>query len=164
MPCDEILLQRIAGGDAEALEELHARYSSSLERHLGRMVGDSFAAADLLQEVFLRVWERGARQFSGSGTPSAWLFRIASNLALNHLESAKRNPHQALEPARNDDSEDGDSPVPGWMIDEAAVAADTALESLEERRLLRGVVDGLSPDKQRVIRMVYDAQLDRNQV
>lgn len=163
MPCDKILLQRIATGDAAALEELHSRHSAALEVFLERMVRDSFMAADLLQEVFLRVWERGAEQYTGTGTSSAWLFRIASNLALSYLESAKRRRYHALEPA-HDDLEDSDVHVPAWLIDEAAVSADSALEALEERRLVRAVIDGLPEDKQRVIRMVYDSQLEVTEV
>ena len=88
MPTDLTLLQRVTRGDADALEQLYERHGGALERHLQGMVRDAAAADDLLQEVFLRVWERAA-QFSGSGTPRSWLYRIASNLALNHLDAVR---------------------------------------------------------------------------
>jgi len=99
---------------------------------LQRMVRDNATSDDLLQEVFLRVWERTA-QFSGSGTARSWLYRIASNLALNHLDAVKRRRQQSLEPLADDD---GDSPLPAWLVDEAAIAPDAALKKLELQRLV----------------------------
>lgn len=158
MPSDHTLLQRITAGDAEALEQLYERHNAALERHLRRLVRDEAAADDLLQEVFLRVWER-ASQFSGSGAPRSWLYRIASNLALNHLDAVRRRRQQSLEPSAPADDDDGDSPLPAWLIDEAAVAPDAALEQLELRHLVRGLVEDLPISKRRVIALVYDAGL-----
>ena len=162
MPTDLTLLQRVTRGDADALEQLYERHGGALERHLQGMVRDAAAADDLLQEVFLRVWERAA-QFSGSGTPRSWLYRIASNLALNHLDAVRRRRQQSLDPGPEGD-DDGDSPLPAWLVDEAAIAPDAALERLELQRLVRGVVDTLPLDKRHVIHLVYDANLEISQV
>lgn len=110
----------------------------------------------------MRVWERAA-QFSGSGTPRSWLYRIASNLALNHLDAVRRRRQQSLDPGPEAD-DDGDSPLPAWLVDEAAIAPDAALERLELQRLVRGVVDTLPQDKRHVIQLVYDASLEISQV
>jgi len=155
---DETLLQGVTRGDAEALELLYERYGGALERHLQRIVRDDAAADDLLQEVFPRVWERAA-QFSGKGTPRSWLYSIASNLALNHLDAVRRRRQQSLDPTPDSD-DDGDSPLPAWFVDEAAVAPDAAIEALEVQRLVRRVVETLPEDKQRVIHLVYDANLE----
>lgn len=155
---DENLLQRVSQGDADAFEQLYERHSGALARHLQRLVRDPVMADDLLQEVFLRVWERAA-QYKGSGSPRSWLYQIASNLALNHLDAVPRRRQQSLEPASMDD-DDGDSPLPAWFVDETAITPDAALEQLELRRLLRGVVAILSESKQRVIELVYRADLE----
>lgn len=159
VPSDDILLQRITDGDAEALEQLYASHAAALGAHLQRMLRDGADADDLLQEVFLRVWER-ADQFAGSGTARSWLYRIATNLALNHLDAVKRRRQQPLDPAPRDDDDGGDSPLPAWFVDEAAVAPDEAIEKLELRRLVRGVVDSLPPDKRQAVQLVYDGDLD----
>jgi RNA polymerase sigma-70 factor (ECF subfamily) len=158
----DILLQRVTQGDAEALEQLYERHGKALERHVQSMVRDDAAADDLLQEVFLRVWERTA-QFSGNGTPRSWLYRIATNLALNHLDAVRRRRQQRLEPV-SEENDDGDSPLPAWFVDEAAIAPDVALEQLEQRRLVRGLVDALPESKRRVIHLVYDADLAVSEV
>jgi len=81
------LIRRIRDGDGAALEELMARNSSVLRVHLERYATPA-DADDLLQELWLRVWQR-AGQWDGHGRPLAWLLAIATNLALNHLRSRR---------------------------------------------------------------------------
>ena len=85
---DRQLMSRIQQRDAEAFEEFFARHRGRLLRHLIRTVREKSAADDLLQEVFLRVWTR-AGQWDGRGAPLGWLYRIATNLALNHVRSVR---------------------------------------------------------------------------
>jgi len=89
------LIRRIHGGDEAALADLIAENSPVLRLHLARYVAPA-DADDLLQELWLRVWER-AGQWEGRGRPLAWLLAIATNLALNHLRG-RRNvvPLEAL--------------------------------------------------------------------
>ena len=54
--------------------------------------------------------------------------------------------------------------MPAWLVDEATIAPDAALERLELQRLVRGVVDTLPRDKRHVIHLVYDANLEISQV
>jgi RNA polymerase sigma-70 factor (ECF subfamily) len=89
------LIRRIRGGDEAALEDLIAGNSPVLRTHLARYVAPA-DADDLLQELWLRVWER-AGQWDGRGRPLAWLLAIATNLALNHLRSRRETvPLEAL--------------------------------------------------------------------
>ena len=92
MPTDPELMGQIAAGGPEAeaaFDMLFGRHSSFVAARLGRMVRHGGAADDLLQEVFLRLWTR-AEQWDGRGSLRAWLGRIATNLALNHLRSVRR--------------------------------------------------------------------------
>src|SRR5687767_2583288 len=87
---DHCLMDRIRRRrDGAAFETLTARYREPLLRHLVSMVRDGAAADDLLQEALLRVWTRADR-WDGRGAVKAWLFRIATNLALNHLRTVRR--------------------------------------------------------------------------
>jgi DNA-directed RNA polymerase specialized sigma24 family protein len=88
MPSDGDLVARICDQDARAFEDLLARYGNRIRRHLARIVRADAAAQDLAQEVFLRVWTH-AGQWNGSGSFQAWLYRIATNLAFNHLRSVR---------------------------------------------------------------------------
>ena len=62
-----------------------------MHRYLSRIVGSTDAAHDLTQEVFLRASRAGVPQAQDAGQ-RAWLFRIARNLALNHLRDSRRRP------------------------------------------------------------------------
>jgi RNA polymerase sigma-70 factor (ECF subfamily) len=93
MPSDQHLMGRVRERDARAFEALFERYGELIRRHLARITRDDAAAQDLVQEVFLRVWTR-AEQWDGRGPFKAWLYRIATNLALNHLRSVRRRREQ----------------------------------------------------------------------
>jgi DNA-directed RNA polymerase specialized sigma24 family protein len=60
---------------------------------------------DLVKEVFLWVWTR-ADQWNGLGKVEGWIYRIATNLSLNHLRSVKRRPQQRFEMLANDIGDD----------------------------------------------------------
>ncbi len=65
-------------------EEFFTTYASRITSYLWRMTGDQQTAFDLSQETFLRAWQHFA-QISAYPQPGAWLFRVATNLALNAL-------------------------------------------------------------------------------
>lgn len=94
-PTDTQLIRRIQAGETEAFETLFSRYRQMITAHIARIVRDNAAAQDLVQEVFLRVWTRGD-QWDGSGKVKGWIYRIATNLSLNHLRGVKRRPQQSF--------------------------------------------------------------------
>lgn len=67
------------------------RYERDILGYLWRLTGDEQAAHDLSQETFVRAW-RSFAKVSGYDQPRAWLFRVASNLGLNHLRGQSRRP------------------------------------------------------------------------
>src|SRR6202142_1038196 len=79
----QLMLQGKAGDD-ESFNLLLQKYRAPLVNFLFRMVRDRATAEDLAQEVFLRVY-RARKQYSPSAKFTTWLFRIATNLALNSL-------------------------------------------------------------------------------
>src|SRR5512147_1274456 len=89
---------------AEAFDLLFERHAAAVRSALLRIVRDEPAADDLLQEVFLLVWRR-AGQWKAQGSFKGWLFRIATNRALNHLRSLRWRPEQPLQPP--EDLEEG---------------------------------------------------------
>lgn len=163
MQTDQDLMLRIAERDAQAFETLFVRYEEILRQHLIRIVRDLNAADDLLQEVFLRVWTR-ADQWRGQGTFKAWLFRIATNLALNHIRSVQRRREQPLEiPPEMTDEEDGKA-APGWMIDASSLGPDAVLELTEQQELLGRLIHELPEEKREVFRLVHEVEMDIREV
>ena len=88
MTSDQDLIKRIRKRDTRAFETLFDRYQAPVHRHLVRITHDEAAAQDLAQEVFLRVWTR-AEQWHKEGSFKAWLYRIATNNALQYHRRKK---------------------------------------------------------------------------
>jgi RNA polymerase sigma-70 factor (ECF subfamily) len=88
MDQDLELMQQIRRGDAESFEALLARHRAPLIGFFVRMVRDRALAEDLAQEVFLRVYKARER-WKPDAKFSTWLYRIATNLALNAIRDAK---------------------------------------------------------------------------
>ena len=161
VPSDRKLLEQVQQGDEDGFETLHGRYADHLHRYLLRLVHDPAAADDLLQETLLRLWSRAA-QWTGAGTVKSWLFSIARNLALNHLDARRRRPHQPLLPP--DDSGDDESSSPAWLVDRGTPTADVQLERAEQGQLLRDAIDALPESKRQVFYMVHDGDMAIHEV
>jgi len=157
---DRELINRIAQKDVEAFEMLYSRHGHAIRRHLSRMCRDAGAAEDLAQEVFLRVWTR-ANQEKGHATPKAWIFRIATNLMLNHIRSVRRRRERPLNILIDigDNGED-ESFAPDWMIDLSSRGPDAVFEELEQCELLWRFVDDLPEGKREAMHLVYDAEME----
>ena len=156
---DHDLVARVREGDAEAFEVLFARHAARVRRHVARIVRDPSAADDLAQEVFLRLWTR-AERWEGRGAFPAWLRRVATNLALNHLRSLRRRRQRPLSLPRPDPNEEDEGLVPGWMIDAAALGPDAVAERAERDERLRQLVDELPDEKREAVRLMYEEDLD----
>ena len=90
---DVQLMLDVKAGDEASFELLLQKYRTPLVNFLYRMVRDTATAEDLAQEVFLRVY-RARKQYSPSAKFTTWLFRIATNLALN---SVRDNRYRKME-------------------------------------------------------------------
>ncbi len=90
---DVQLMLDVKSGDEQSFELLLHRYRSPLVNFLYRMVRNREQAEDLAQEVFLRVY-RAREDYVPSAKFTTWLFRIATNLALNNVRDTR---HQRME-------------------------------------------------------------------
>jgi RNA polymerase sigma-70 factor (ECF subfamily) len=82
-------------GDQSALAELYDRYSSIVYAVALRVLGDTGAAEDVLQEVFLQLWRNPGAFDAARGNLGAWLAVIARNRAIDSLR--KRRPETDIE-------------------------------------------------------------------
>lgn len=90
---EDLLAAWRQSADRTALEKLVSRSLPQVRKRLGVIVCDDAVADDLTQEAFLRAF-RGLGQFRGDARFSTWLYRIARNVAYEHLGRAKRSPVQ----------------------------------------------------------------------
>ena len=98
-PADvDLLVGRVARGDARAFEALYDELSSSVYGLARRVVRDPTRAEDVTQEVFLEVWRKAARFDSNLGKAKTWVMTIAHRRAVDAVrrsESHRRQDHQA---------------------------------------------------------------------
>src|SRR5262249_25010366 len=92
---DAELIERWRRGELAAFEGLVRRWEQPVGRFLFRLVGRADLAQDLCQEVFLRVYLAGAR-YGEAGAFSAWLYRIALNMARDAARRRRRGHTYSL--------------------------------------------------------------------
>jgi RNA polymerase sigma-70 factor (ECF subfamily) len=126
-------------------------------------VRDQDAAEDLLQEVFIRVWEK-ASGWDGHGTAKGWIYRITLNLAFNYLRAKRRRSEFPLEvtvPAESD--EDVDSQLLRYF-ESGFPEPPAEFESAETRAYVQELIDGLPESKRTVMHMVHCEDLSVREV
>jgi RNA polymerase sigma factor (sigma-70 family) len=126
---------------ADALALLLAKHGLEIARHLRRLVRDDDVAADLLQDTFLRAHGALSRLRPGSNQ-RAWLYRIATNAALNHLRARAR---EAAALARH--AVEVRLATPTWLADDDAPASG---EGADPRHAAVWARVAALPDRQRV--------------
>lgn len=101
----------VRAGDRDAFRLLVERHSRSVFRLAYRMTGNEQDAEEVVQEAFLRAY-RGLNRFESRANFSTWLYRIASNCALDLLERRKHQPEPVAAPAEDDDDFDIAARIP----------------------------------------------------
>lgn len=87
---DRNTLDRFVRGDQKAFESVYRHFEADVYRWIVRIVRDEDAAEDVLVEAFWRAY-RGRARFDSSRSFAAWMRRIATNAALDHLRTARRH-------------------------------------------------------------------------
>lgn len=90
MEIPEALVEACRRGDPAAFNELVQTTHRSVYTLVARIVRDPQDAADVTQEVYIRVW-RGLGKFRGDSSFSTWLHRVAANTALSHVKRRRRD-------------------------------------------------------------------------
>ena len=134
------LVDRAQKGDRSALEELYLIHFDRIYGYLHVSVGNRHDAEDLTTQTFIKMIESIGR-FRWQAAPfSAWLFRIAHNLAMDHFRAQRRwQPEEE---------------VPEPPADEATSAEEGALEAIGRRSMLE-LIDDLSLDQQQVLTLKF---------
>jgi RNA polymerase sigma-70 factor (ECF subfamily) len=157
---DVQLMLDVKAGDEQSFELLLRKYRTPLVNFLYRMVRDSAAAEDLAQEVFLRVY-RARKEYAPSAKFTTWMYRIATNLALN---SIRDNRHRRLEISMDHTVEAGDDEQPAMELADRKPTVEQQLVERTRSELILRAVHAL-PEKQRAAVLLHKYQeLDYDEI
>lgn len=147
---DVQLMLGVRAGDELSFELLLRRYRSPLVNFLNRMVRDSGLAEDLAQEVFLRVY-RARKEYVPSAKFTTWLFRIATNLALNALRDGR---HRLMEISIDQSVDDGEQHRAPLEVADKSPDIEHRMLERDRAAMIRKAVDAL-PEKQRAAVLLH---------
>jgi RNA polymerase sigma-70 factor (ECF subfamily) len=156
---DAEIMLRVRRGDQGAFEFLVQKFRRPMISFMYRMVRNSAAAEDLAQEVFLRVY-RSRETYAANAKFTTWLYRIATNLAVNYARDTR---HERPESSVSLDAADPDT---GMTMDVAdpSLTAEQDLVRRERLAAIRAHVQAL-PERQRTAVLMHKYQgLDYRQI
>lgn len=149
---DADLARRLRARDAGAMRELYDHYGRLIYSLIQRMVRNSAAAEDLVQETFLRIWNRIPAFDQERGALGPWVLTVARNRAIDYLRSTDaRMSAGALDLDRMEH--------PAQFCD----FEDRAL-SLDRARLLKDAFEKLTPNQKTVIELAYYEGLSQTEM
>lgn len=100
---DEVrLLAAVGKGDREAFRDLYSRYSTPLFSLAVRLVGDTGAAEEALQDTFVKIWNHAADYDARKSRPFTWAVTVLRRTCIDYLRKNSRAP--AAVPLPEDDS------------------------------------------------------------
>lgn len=145
---ERVLVERLQSGDDKAFEAIFSRYVNKVYRQVFRLVGNDAEAEEIVQEVFLAVYQK-CTSFRGDSAFSTWLYSLAMNACLTRLRRRKRSMEISLNaflPRYREDGHHLVRPVFNW-----ADEVEFRLEKDELRELLQEAIDQLPPAEKAVI-------------
>jgi RNA polymerase sigma-70 factor (ECF subfamily) len=145
------LMLRVTHGDVESFELLLNRYKVPLLSYFVRMVRDQALAEDLTQEVFLRVYEARER-YQPEARFTTWLYRIATNLALNAIRDRRCEPLTCVVP----EGDDGQA-APLERLADGRPSVEQHMLELDRERAIREAIESL-PERQRAAVILHKYQ------
>lgn len=136
----------------DAFELLYNNYKDLMAFHLLKYFSDENVVNDLLQEVFLKMWTK-ISQFDNRSKDSfkSWLYKITTNIALNHLRSIKRKKETPLF-IQDDEKAKRLHPEVYQIKDRSE---DKTLEYTEKIDSIHTIIEALPAQKREVINLVY---------
>lgn len=147
---DEEWMLRLQAGDDHAFDHLLGKYRAPVVHFVYRMVHEPALAEELAQEVFLRVF-RARRSYRPRAKFTTWLFRIATNVALNALRDGRMRRWGET----SIDAEDAGPQVA--QLSAPGPSAEQRLLEAERARQIRAAVESL-PEKQRLAVLLHKYQ------
>ena len=148
-------MRGIQAGDADALSQLYDRYSGILKALILRVIHNEAEADDLLQEIFMEIWNQAKNFSEEKGKPLGWMVTLARRRAIDGLRK-KQAYARAEERLQSETEQQPDAWVHNATEDEI-VLSDT-------RVLIRKVIRGLPPAQQQAIDLAFFRGMSQREI
>lgn len=166
-PDDGLLIGRVAAGDEGAFMTLYDRHADALFGTTVRFLRDRESAAEVLQDVFVAIWQRADQYDPRAGSVLGWLLGIARNRSIDRLRAEARRPR-----AVHAWSADPDAPDAVDLVDWAgrrhgATAEGDPVVEVDRRwtrALVRTTLADMPPDERQVVVLAYDRALSQSEI
>src|SRR5947209_8456521 len=156
---DADIMLRVKAGDESAFEYLVQKYRRPMVGFMYRMSHNAAAAEDLAQEVFLRVY-RSRSGYEASAKFTTWLYRIATNLAVNHARDTRNERPEKMASLDEPDEETGTT----MDVADSSLTVEESMLRRERVAAIRAKVQAL-PERQRVAVLMHKyQQMDYKQI
>jgi RNA polymerase sigma-70 factor, ECF subfamily len=145
---DAALIQNIVQRDESALAALYDRYASLLSSLLNRILRDTQASEEILQDVFYQLWRNAAQFDPARGSLPGWLAVIARNRAISRLR--RRNPSEGDE-----------------LLETTVIVPANLENALAQQQLLgrvKGALENLSSEQRAAIELAYFEGLTHSEI
>jgi RNA polymerase sigma-70 factor (ECF subfamily) len=110
------LLRRIGARERNALQDIYVHFAPPLYSIAVRILGDASEAEDVIQDVFVQIWEKATSYDSTAGTPFHWALSITRNRSIDRLRARQRRTrlmNNFEESFGNSDANDSQTPLAG---------------------------------------------------
>jgi RNA polymerase sigma-70 factor (ECF subfamily) len=154
-PSDLDLMAGIQKGDADALSELYDRYNGILKALILRVVHNEAEADDLLQEIFMEIWNQSKNFSAQKGKPLGWMVTLARRRAIDGLRK-KQAYARAEERLQAETEQQPDA----WVHNSTEQEIDFA----DTRVLVREVINSLPPPQQQAIELAFFRGMSQREI
>jgi RNA polymerase sigma-70 factor (ECF subfamily) len=148
------LLRRVGQGDRKSFEDLYDRFSGVLFSTALQILNDHREAEDVVQEVFVQIWDKAKLYDAARGKPLTWAMTLTRNKAIDRLRSAQRR-------YRLQDQVEKETKVTNQV---ALKDSSEEVEILEKSRLIRAAVMELSKEQREAIELAFFSGLTQNEI
>ncbi len=153
IPNDFELMRGVAQGDRQAFAQFYDRYSTLLYSTAVRVLNDAKEAEDVLQEVFLQIWDRARQYDAAVGKPLNWAITLTRNKAIDRLRATRRRFRLADDAAGQTVEISGTQKAP---VDE--------ISGGEQSAMVRSAVGGLPADQRKAIELAFFGGLTQQEI
>jgi len=149
------LMRSIQAGDSEALSQLYDRYSGILKALILRVIHNEAEADDLLQEIFMEIWNHAKNFSAQKGKPLGWMVTLARRRAIDGLRKK-----QAYARAGERLQAETEQQPEAWVHNSTAEEIDFA----DTRVLVRQVISSLPPAQQQAIELAFFRGMSQREI